>query len=60
MTRRDSIRAAVASTFTGVQTAAAQNIRGLAPVRITNVKVILTCPPFPGFDMKAYTRLVVT
>jgi mannonate dehydratase len=40
--------------------AAAQPARGLAPVRITNVKVILTCPPFPGFQEKAYTRLVVT
>ncbi len=38
----------------------AQATRGMPPLKITNVKVITTCPPFPGFQLKAYTRLVVT
>ena len=42
------------------QPANAQRVKGLPPIRITNVKVIRTCPPFPGFNLKAYTRLVVT
>src|SRR5687767_2548306 len=65
VTRRESICAALASIAAGAHSAQAQSVqvgrtRGLAPVRITNVKVITTCPPFPGFDLKAYTRLVVT
>lgn len=60
MTRRDTIRAAIAPVLAHAQAASAQNTRGLGPVRITNVRVILTCPPFPGFSLKAYTRLVVT
>ena len=60
MTRRDTFRTAAASALAGATPVSAQPNRGLPPLRITNVKVITTCPPFPGFQLKAYTRLVVT
>lgn len=58
MTRRDTFRASAA----GIAASAlyGQATRGLPPLKITNVRVITTCPPFPGFQAKAYTRLVVT
>ena len=58
LTRRDTFRTATAVAIGG-SAAYAQATRGMAPIKITNVKVILTCPPFPGFDAKAYHRLVV-
>lgn len=56
MTRRDTFRAVgvAASALYG------QATRGLPALKITNIRVITTCPPFPGFADKAYTRLVVT
>jgi len=59
MTRRDTFRAVGAA---GVAASAlyGQATRGLPALKITNVRVITTCPPFPGFQDKAYTRMVVT
>src|SRR4051794_9907838 len=55
MNRRDLLRtAAIAST-------AAVPVRpaGLGPIKITNVKTILTAPPYPDFNDPAQTRLTV-
>lgn len=60
VTRRDTFRAVAASAVAAANPGHAQRPPGMAPTRITNVRVIFTCPPFPGFDLKAYTRLVVT
>ena len=61
MTRRDSFQAAAAAGLVGAGASAyAQAVRGLPPLKITGVRVILTCPPFPGFQNKAQQRLVVT
>ena len=58
LTRRDTFRTTTAAAMGGIA-AYAQATRGLPPLKITGVRVILTCPPFPGFDSKAYHRLVV-
>ena len=49
LTRRDTFRTTTAAAMGGIA-AYAQATRGLPPFKITDVRVILTCPPFPGFD----------
>lgn len=58
MTRRTTFRAAAAAGL-WANAGYAQAVRGLPALKITNVKVFGVCPPFPGFNLKAYTRLVV-
>jgi len=60
MTRRDAFGALGTAGLAAQTPAYAQAARGLPALKITNVKVITTCPPFPGFTAKAFTRLVVT
>lgn len=61
MTRRDTLKtaAAVSAARLAENSAYAQATRGLPPLAITNVKVFGVCPPFPGFSLRAQTRLVI-
>src|SRR3954468_3544097 len=55
MNRRDLLRtAAIAGTA-----AVPGRPAGLGPIKITNVKTILTAPPYPDFNDPAQTRLTV-
>ncbi|HUQ94577.1 MAG TPA: enolase C-terminal domain-like protein [Bryobacteraceae bacterium] len=60
ITRRNTFKTLAAANLGSAGAAYSQATRGLPPLKITAVKVIVTCPPFPGFNLKAYQRLVVT